>query len=431
MNNNLIASLLDFLDTSPTPYHAVENMAVRLDREGFEQLTERETWSLNPETQYYVTRGGSSLIAFVTAQQEPSHVGIRMVGAHTDSPCLKIKPQPEIVKNGYLQLGVEVYGGVLMNPWFDRDLSIAGRVVYVDSENEIHHTLLDYREPIAAIPNLAIHLDRDANKNRTVNPQQHLPTILSTHDDDAKPDFRDMLLTKLKEAQPETNPQSILDFDLCLYDSQPPQIIGLKHEFITSARLDNLVSCYIGLCALVDSKSNLPSILVCNDHEEVGSQSAVGAHGPFLRSVLQRWCSSIEDYQHAVDRSVLISADNSHGIHPNYADKHDQNHGPLVNKGPVIKINHNQRYATNSITSAMYRYLCQQNDIPFQVFVNRTDLACGTTIGPLTASEVGVQTLDVGVPQFAMHSIRELCGVHDVDYLYRSLIAFYGSEDLL
>lgn len=431
MNNNLIASLLNFLDASPTPYHAVNNMATRLDHEGFERLTERQTWSLRPETQYYVIRGDSSLIAFATAKQEPAEVGIRMVGAHTDSPCLRIKPQPEITKNGYLQLGVEVYGGALMNPWFDRDLSIAGRVTYLNAANEIYNTLLDYREPVAAIPNLAIHLDRDANKSKSVNPQQHLPVILSTHDSDAKPDFRDMLLTKLKEDQPEAKAQSILDFDLCLYDSQPPQIIGLKHEFIASARLDNLISCYTGLCALLDSRSSWPSILVCNDHEEVGSQSAVGAQGPFLRSVLERWCGSTENYQQAVHRSMLISADNSHGIHPNYADKHDQNHGPLLNKGPVVKINHNQRYASNSMTSAIYRRLCETNDIPLQVFVSRSDLACGSTIGPLTASEVGVQTLDVGIPQFAMHSIRELCGVHDVDYLRRSLIGFYCSEVLL
>ena len=170
---------------------------------------------------------------------------------------------------------------------------------------------------------------------------------------------------------------------------------------------------------------------MCNDHEEVGSQSAIGAQGPFLRSVLERWCDSNENYQRAINRSILISADNSHGIHPNYADKHDQNHSPLLNNGPVIKINHNQRYATNSVTSAIYRQLCDEHDIPLQVFVSRTDLACGSTIGPLTASEVGVQTLDVGIPQFAMHSVRELCGVHDVDYLYRSLLGFYGSEILL
>ena len=281
------------------------------------------------------------------------------------------------------------------------------------------------------IPSLAIHLDREVNKNKTVNPQQHLPVILSTHDSDTKPNIRDMLLSKLNQDHPEAKAQSILDFDLCLYDSELPQVVGLNHEFVASARLDNLVSCYTGLCALSDSRSTLPAMLVCNDHEEVGSQSAIGAQGPFLRSVLERWCGSTEIYQRAVNRSMLISADNSHGIHPNYADKHDQNHGPLLNKGPVIKINHNQRYATNSVTSAIYRQLCDEHDIPLQVFVSRTDLACGSTIGPLTASEVGVQTLDVGIPQFAMHSVRELCGVHDVDYLYRSLLGFYGSEILL
>ena len=431
MNNNLTASLLDFLDKSPTPYHAVNNMAARLDDEGFVQLPERESWSLQVETRYYVIRGGSSIVAFVTAQQEPEEVGVRIVGAHTDSPCLKVKPQPEIVNNGYLQLGVEVYGGALLNPWFDRDLSIAGRVTYLDTANEIYSTLLDYREPIAVIPSLAIHLDQEVNKKKTVNPQQHLPVILSTHDSEGKPDIRDMLLSKLKQDQPEAKAQSILDFDLCLYDSQIPQVVGFNHEFLASARLDNLVSCFTGLYALLDSRSTLPAMLVCNDHEEVGSRSAIGAQGTFLRSVLERWCDSAESYQRAVNRSMLISADNSHGVHPNFADKHDQNHGPLLNKGPVIKINHNQRYATNSVTSAIYRQLCDQHDIPLQVFVSRTDLACGSTIGPLTASEVGVQTLDVGIPQFAMHSIRELCGVHDVDYFYRSLLGFYGSEILL
>ena len=431
MNNKLTASLLDFLDKSPTPYHAVNHMATRLDDEGFEQLPEGEPWSLQAEKRYYVIRGGSSLVAFVTTQQAPEEAGIRMVGGHTDSPCLKIKPQPEIVNNRYLQLGVEVYGGALLNPWFDRDLSIAGRVTYLDASNEIYSTLLDYREPIAVIPSLAIHLDREVNKKKTVNPQLHLPVILCTHDSDTKPDFRDMLLSKLKQDKPEAKAQSILDFDLCLYDSQSPQVVGLNLEFIASARLDNLVSCHIGLSALLDSKSTLPAMLVCNDHEEVGSQSAIGAQGPFLRSVLERWCGSNENYQRTINRSMLISADNSHGIHPNYADKHDQNHGPLLNNGPVIKINHNQRYATNSVTSAIYRQLCDEYDIPLQVFVSRTDLACGSTIGPLTASEVGVQTLDIGIPQFAMHSVRELCGVHDVDYLYRSLLGFYGSEILL
>lgn len=430
-NNDLIASLLSFLDTSPTPYHAVKNMVSRLDSAGFEPLDEAATWALQPQRRYYIVRGGSSIVAFATALQPPAETGIRMIGAHTDSPCLKIKPRPEILKNGYLQLGVEIYGGVLMNPWFDRDLSIAGRVSYVDAVGNIHTVLLDYQEPIAVIPSLAIHLDPDANKSKTVNAQQHLPVVLSRRSDANKSDMRDILLTRLKKDQPNEDIRSVLDFDLSLYDTQAARIVGLEHEFVASARLDNLVSCFAGLSALIDSNSDLPCILVCNDHEEVGSQSAIGAQGPFLRSVLERWCGCIESYQQAVSRSMLISADNAHAIHPNFPDKHDANHGPLLNKGPVIKVNHGQRYATNNVTSSIYRHLCEKGDIPVQVFVSRADMACGSTIGPLTAGEVGVQTLDLGIAQFAMHSIRELCGVDDVDYLYRSLIEFYNLKALI
>ena len=430
-NTKLIASLLDFLGASPTPFHVVKNMAAELDKAGFQQLSEGDRWQLDENNRYYVIRGGSSIIAFSSAGCKPSEAGIRMVGAHTDSPCLKIKPQPEIINNGYFQLGVEVYGGALLNPWFDRDLSMAGRVTYLDRSDQIRNTLLDYREPIAVIPNLAIHLDRDANKNRTVNPQKHLPAILFRHDKGDKPDLRSMLLEQIKSSEADADPEVVLDFDLCLYDSQPPRVIGLNHEFVASARLDNLLSCYIGLQSLIDCTGSLPSVLVCNDHEEVGSQSTTGAQGPFLHSVLERWCGPPENFQRAINRSILISADNAHGIHPNHADRHDQNHGPLLNSGPVIKINSNQRYATNAVTSAFYRKLCRENDIPVQVFVSRTDLACGTTIGPLTAAEVGVQTLDVGIPQFGMHSVRETCGTEDIDYLYRSLIAFYGSERLI
>lgn len=429
MNNNLIASLLDFLDRSPTPFHAVKNMAEILDRGGFQQLTETESWSLEQDRRYYVIRGGSSVIAFATSALQPADVGIRMTGAHTDSPCLKVKPQPEISGKGYLQLGVEVYGGALLNPWFDRDLSLAGRVTFLDTHNEIRQALIDYREPIAFVPSLAIHLDREANKNRSVNPQLHLPPVLCSWEDETPADFRDLLLEKVRENEPDCS--AILDFDLSLYDSQAPQVVGLRHEFVASARLDNLVSCYTGLRALIDSATSMPALLVCNDHEEVGSQSAIGAQGPFLESVLQRWCGNGEEYQRAIGRCMLVSADNAHGIHPNYSDKHDQNHGPLLNKGPVIKINNNQRYATNSVTSGVYRRLCQESEIPLQTFVCRTDLACGTTIGPLTAGEVGVQTLDLGIPQFGMHSTRELCGVDDVDYLHRSLQAFYSLRSLL
>ncbi len=430
-NPNLAASLLDFLEASPTPFHAVANMASELEDAGFRKLSERESWKPKADERRYVTRGGSSIVAFSNSGPDPAEAGIRMVGAHTDSPCLKVKPRPELSKNGYFQLGVEVYGSALLNPWFDRDLSIAGNVTYMDSSRQIGNTLVDFGEAVAFIPSLAIHLDGDANKNRTVNPQNHLPAILFCCDEDEKPDLRDMLLTRIRPGVTAAKPETVLDFDLCLYDTQPPRLVGMKNEFVASARLDNLLSCFIGMRSLIDGAGQQPSMLVCNDHEEVGSQSAIGAQGPFLRSVLERWCGSRERYQQTITRSMLISADNSHGIHPNYADRHDENHGPLLNRGPVIKINYNQRYATNSLTSAIYRKLCQENDIPLQVFISRTDLACGSTIGPLTAGEVGVQTLDVGIPQFGMHSVRETCGVDDVDYLYRSLTAFYRSEQLV
>lgn len=430
MNNNLVASLLDFIDASPTPFHAVANMAAALEEKGFERLEERSKWRLQRSGRYYVTRGGSSIVAFRTASEDPVDVGVRMVGAHTDSPCLRIKPQPDIVNNGYLQLGVEVYGSALLNPWFDRDLSVAGRVTYADQSDEVQIALIDYREPIAIIPNLAIHLDREANSNRTVNPQQHLPAIVLCVPDGDGPDFKKLLQRQLERTVPDARPRSILDFELSLYDTQPPQMVGLNHDFIASARLDNLLSCYVSLRALVDGDGGQPALLVCNDHEEVGSQSAIGAQGPFLRSVLERWCGGGESYQRLVDRSMLVSADNAHGVHPNYADKHDKNHAPRLNGGPVVKINYNQRYATNSVTSGVFRQLCEREGIPVQVFVTRSDLACGSTIGPLTAGEVGVRTVDLGVPQFAMHSVRELCGVRDIDYLHRALTAFYASQQL-
>ena len=218
----------------------------------------------------------------------------------------------------------------------------------------------------------------------------------------------------------------VLDYELSFYDMQPPAVIGLHDDFIASARLDNLLSCYTGLVALLDNKSTQNTLLVCNDHEEVGSMSAAGAQGTFLKSVLERICDNDEDVSRMIANSVMISADNAHGVHPNYADKHDANHGPVLNEGPVIKVNANQRYASNSETAALFRYLCELADVPVQSFVVRSDMACGSTIGPITASELGVKTVDVGVPTFAMHSIRELAGRWDAYYLYRVFNQYYN-----
>ena len=446
--------LLTFIENSPTPFHAVENMVNILRENNFEALNESDEWQEKIKQgengqagRYYVTRNDSSIIAFTLNQSLPEK-GFRMVGAHTDSPCLKVKPKPEIINNRYLQLGVEVYGGVLLNPWFDRDLSLAGRVSYLNEAGEIQHQLIDLKKAIATIPSLAIHLDREANDKRNINKQKHLPPVLMKLPAVELPDEGTELITdfkkiliqivnlSLKDAQngkaelkASTN---ILDYELSFYDTQAPAVIGFHDDFIASARLDNLLSCYTGLMAMVDENvvddkkpTQQNSLLICSDHEEVGSMTAAGAQGPFLRTVLERLCESDEAYARMVANSSMISADNAHGIHPNYVDKHDGNHGPILNEGPVIKTNANQRYASNSETSALFKHLCHLADVPVQSFVVRSDMACGSTIGPITASEIGVKTVDVGVPTFAMHSIRELAGRWDAFYLYRVLKQFF------
>ncbi len=420
--------LLDFLKRSPSPFHATQSMAEALQAAGYQALDERATWQLQPQGRYYVTRNDSSIIAIKLGQHDPVQHGIRMVGAHTDSPCLKVKPQPELARHGYWQLGVEVYGGVLLSPWFDRDLSLAGRVTFKHNE-QLQSRLIDFKQAIASIPSLAIHLNREANSGWAINAQTELPPVLAQLQGETKQDFRALLADQLQREHAISD-ACVLDYELCFYDSQPAALIGLNQDFIASARLDNLLSCYSGLQALLNSNDQHSQILVCTDHEEVGSNSACGADGPFLEQVLRRVLNSEEEFVRCIQHSLLISADNAHGIHPNYADKHDANHGPLLNHGPVIKVNANQRYATTSETSSFFKLLCQQADIPVQSFVTRSDLGCGSTIGPITASQLGVQTIDIGVPTFAMHSIRELAGSKDLGYLLSALQAFYNSPQL-
>ncbi|MBE03130.1 M18 family aminopeptidase [Marinobacter lutaoensis] len=413
--------LLEFLNQSPTPWHAVATMKAKLDEAGFQALDEREDWSLAANSGYYVIRNGSSLVAFRTGTGDPAAQGVRMVGAHTDSPCLKVKPNPVLRRKGYFQLGVEVYGGALLNPWFDRDLSLAGRVTLQEASGQVRDVLVNFRRPVAFIPSLAIHLDREANSNRSVNPQTDLPPVLMQAPEGDATRFEDLLERQVTE---ETGvcPRRILGYELSLYDTQKAGFVGLHGEFIASARMDNLLSCYIGLQSLIHTSGEQPALLVCNDHEEVGSMSAEGAQGPFLSAVLDRWLGAARG--RALARSMMISADNAHGVHPNYLDRHDENHGPILNRGPVIKVNHNQRYATNSRSAALYRLISDELGLPHQTFVVRSDMACGSTIGPLTAANLGVTTLDIGVPQFGMHSIRELIGAEDGHTLFRVLVEF-------
>lgn len=411
-----------FLQKSPTSFHAVKNITDILKSAGFEMLDERETWSLKPCSRYMVTRNGSAITAFITGKEHPEISGIRLTGAHTDSPCLKIKPVPELESGGYMLLDVEIYGGVLLNTWFDRDLSIAGRITYLASDGRIKSCTVDFEEPVAFIPSLAIHLNRDVNNSKSVNPQKEmLPIVMQSVEKEGK-GFIDYLYEQTKKTVPDIS--EILDHDLFLYDVQPPSFSGIKKEFITGARIDNLLSCYAGVRAFTYSDTEFCSVLVLNDNEEVGSSSISGADGQFLKSVLERICGSGESFSRTMAKSLMISTDNAHGVHPNYSEKHDSNHRPLMNMGPAVKINANQRYATDSESSAIIRMIAKKHGIPLQTFTMRSDMACGSTIGPITASALGIRTVDIGVPTLGMHSIREMAGRYDMFWLYRIIEKF-------
>lgn len=414
------AGLLSFLAEATTPFHAAEALERRFCEAGF--IVGQTLDELTADAPGLVLRRGGSLIALRRGSAPLPAQGLRMVGAHTDSPCLMIKPLPEQRAVGYQQLGVEVYGGALLNPWFDRDLSIAGRVSFAGADETVQTALVDFRRPIAVIPSLAIHLDREANSSRSVNAQTQMAPILGISGDQEW-DLRALLAAELEASG--RSAQAILDFELCCYDTQPPALVGLHGEFIASARLDNLLSCYVGMQALLGEAGEPWSLLVCNDHEEVGSRSAGGAQGPMLRNFLSGLLARSAELPRLMDRSMMISADNAHGVHPNYKDRHDPQHGPRLNGGPVIKVNASQRYASSSDGAGLFRLIARRLDLPVQSFAMRADMACGSTIGPITAGELGVTTLDVGVPTFAMHSIRELAGSEDARSLALILEQYY------
>ncbi len=425
----ILKKLIRFLDASPTPFHAVSFMTNLLNSCGYKKLVEADKWRLKKGGSYYLTKNGSSLIAFRLGTADTPVEGINIVGAHTDSPALKIKPSPLIAFKNYIKVGVEVYGGPILNTWFDRDLSIAGQVVYTDERQKVETALIDFKRPVAVIPNLPIHLSSKAGNKEKLNRQIELPPVLmqfSPKKQSGSKAFSDILSAELKKQIPNKSFNQINSADLTFYDTQKPTVLGYNKEFLCAGKLDNLVSCFTGLQALLDSDGRKTSMLVCNDHEEVGSNSNTGAAGPFLKSVLERVLKNREDYYRSIARSILFSVDNSHGVHPNYPHRFDENHGPILNKGPVLKINANQRYATNAETGSFYRQVCQKVGVPVQEFVNRSDLNCGSTIGPITSTTLGINTLDIGVPTFAMHSIRETCGCQDVLYLYKALTGLFN-----
>lgn len=400
--------LISFIDASPTPFHAVEWMAKTLECRGFARLEEDGDWDLHEGHDYYVTRNDSSIVAFT--YPPCSEKGYTIVGAHTDSPHLRLKPNPLTTSAGVKRLGVEPYGGVLLNPWFDRDLGLAGRVVYLEGEVR-KEALINIDRPVAIIPSLAIHLDKEANSSRSINAQTDIVPIITT----GEVDFETFILSQIKE---DTAGMSLLAHELSFYDLQKGSFVGVNADFVVSARLDNLASCFVGLSALLDS--TCPMMLACMDHEEVGSETHVGASGTFVEDVLRR--ISGEGYRALMRRSLMVSCDNAHAQHPNFPSKHESEHAPLLNGGVAIKINSNQRYATNSRTHGRFVQCARALNVATQTFVTRSDMGCGSTIGPISSTRLGVETIDVGIPQLAMHSIRELAGTKDAYGLYRILM---------
>ncbi len=432
--NDRVDDLLGFIDRSPTPYHAVAQVRARLEAAGFSRLEESESWSLSAGDRRYVVRAGGSLAAFEVGSAAPSAGGFRIVGAHTDSPNLRIKPAADIHSHDYHQLAVEPYGGVLLHTWLDRDLSLAGRVsVRVGSETETR--LVDFARPLLRVPSLAIHLYRELNQEGLkLNAQRHLAPLLGLSEDGQ---LLDLLCAELGRDGTEPESEDILAWDLMAYDVQPAALSGADGEFIHAARLDNLASSHAGLTALIaaGSKGPVPAtrVIVLYDHEEVGSRSTQGAGGTFLSDTLERIASRVgegtgEELARAVSRSWLISADMAHAIHPNYADLHEAGHRPKIGAGPVIKTNSNQAYATDAESAGFFAALCGRVGIKPQNFVMRSDLGCGSTIGPISAARVGIRTVDVGNPMLSMHSCREMAGSGDVGTMIDILVEFFDGK---
>jgi aspartyl aminopeptidase len=417
--------LIAFLNESPSPYHAVKVVTGRLARAGFRELAEGDEWRIQPGDRAYVVRGGGTVVAFIAGTAPPSLAGFRLVGAHTDSPNLRVKPRSEIRAQGQRQLGVEVYGSPLLYTWLDRDLSLAGRVSLLDGTT--HVVKLD--RPLCRIPSLAIHLNPTlATEGLRLNPQQHVLPTLALGDDDL-PRLGELLSAELHaKGEAEAAPDAIAAFDLMLYDIQGAALGGANGEFLASSRLDNLASCHAALVALLANPQPTAATrgIVLYDHEEVGSQSATGAASMFLRSVLERIStayagSGTDATPRALARSLLVSADMAHAVHPNYPEKHDAQHSPRLGAGPVIKVNANQSYATDAPGAAAFERACRDAGFQAQRFVARNDMRCGSTIGPISASRLGMRTVDVGNPMLSMHSCREVMGAADVAKMIQAL----------
>ena len=422
--------LIDFVSFSPSKYHVVRNIKAALLRKGFKELPLAEPWQIEKEGKYFVAQNDTTLAAFIVGMGQPEKDGFRIIAAHTDAPTIKVKPSPEIVvNNSYIKLNTEVYGGAILNTWFDRPLSIAGRVVLKSKtpfKPEVRQLII--KRPLLQIPNLAIHFNRKVNDGVPINPQKELTPLLACI---KSPLENQNYLVEIIAQELNVSPDAILDFDLALYDTEKGCLIGANNEFISCARLDNLSMIHAGMEGLFTSPNiNATQMMVCFDNEEVGSRTRQGAASPFLKNVLERIIYKLngdkEEYMRSIYNSFMISADPAHGLHPNYAEMSCPTNHPIINKGPVIKYNADQKYTTDAESGAVFAQLAEMAGSPVQRFTNRSDLAGGSTLGSISTTQVDFKCVDVGTPILAMHSIRELCGVYDHFNIKNIFKTFYS-----
>ena len=430
MEKKLALELVDFLYDSPSACHGVKATQKILNENGFIEIKETDKWDLQPKGKYYVIKNDSALIAFEIGTGDIEETGLRLIGAHTDVPGFRIKPNPQMISEGkYVKLNTEVYGGPILHTWFDRPLSIAGKVSLKGASPLKPETrLVNINKPLLIIPSLAIHMNREVNEGFKINRQVDTLPLLGLIND--KLEKEDYLMNILAE-ELQVKKEDILNFELGLYEYEKGMLIGMNEELISSGRFDDLWMVYAGIKALVDSKENVATkVMICIDNEEIGSLTAEGANSTLLNNILERIALGLgkdrEGYYRALANSIMISADLAHAVHPNLGDKHDPTNRPVLEGGPVLKIAASGSYSTDSFNGAVFAGICEAAGVPFQKFVNRSDVRGGTTIGPVTAANLTIPVIDMGAPVIGMHSIRELASVKDNYYTIKAFTEFFS-----
>lgn len=421
-------SLMEFLDKSPVNFLAVRTVKETLDAKGFVELDPREKWELQRGGKYYMTENSSAIFAFVVAEGEPAS-GFRIISAHSDSPCFRIKPHAEMLtEGGVVKLNVEVYGGPILYTWFDRPLSVAGRVI-LRSDDPLNPVteIVKFDRPLLTIPHLAIHFNRAVNEGNPLSKQKDMLPVIAVVKDAAEKD--NMLLHLVAEALGR-KVEDILDFDLSLYDTTPACLVGINDDFLTSGRLDDLSMVHAAMTALTETTSTKQTrVMAIFDNEETGSGTKQGAASPVLAQLLRRVVECMggneEDYLRGIDASFMVSADNAHAFHPNYPEKYDPTNHPVLGGGPVIKINANCKYMTDADSAAVFRSICEKAGVPCQYFVNHSDVAGGSTLGNILTSQIDLRGVDMGEAIWAMHSVRETCSPLDHAYTIAAFKTFF------